>query len=30
MKNSEIDEDNIELIISYYKDDIDHELVNKC
>ena len=30
MNNSEIDEDSNKLIISYYKDDIDHKLVNKC
>ncbi|GCB81770.1 hypothetical protein scyTo_0021884, partial [Scyliorhinus torazame] len=30
VNNSEIDEDSIKLIISYYKDDIDHKLVNKC
>ncbi|XP_072354889.1 uncharacterized protein [Scyliorhinus torazame] len=29
MNNSEIDEDGIKLI-SYYKDDIDHKLVNEC
>ncbi|GCB70313.1 hypothetical protein scyTo_0005647 [Scyliorhinus torazame] len=30
VNNSEIDEDNIKLIISYSKDDIDHKLVNEC
>ncbi|GCB83904.1 hypothetical protein scyTo_0024748 [Scyliorhinus torazame] len=30
VNNSEIDEDSIKLIISYYKDDIDHKLVNEC
>ncbi|GCB68678.1 hypothetical protein scyTo_0005349 [Scyliorhinus torazame] len=30
VNNSEIDEDSIKLIISYYKDDIDHKLVNGC
>ncbi|GCB66187.1 hypothetical protein scyTo_0000558 [Scyliorhinus torazame] len=30
VNNSEIDEDSIKLKISYYKDDIDHKLVNEC
>ncbi|XP_072351187.1 zinc finger MYM-type protein 1-like [Scyliorhinus torazame] len=30
VNNSEIDEDSTKLIISYYKDDIDHKLVNEC
>ena len=29
VNNSEIDEDSPKLIISYYKDDIDHKLVNE-
>ena len=28
--DSKIDEDSIKLAISYYKDDIDHKLVNEC
>ncbi|GCB69255.1 hypothetical protein scyTo_0010528 [Scyliorhinus torazame] len=30
VNNYQIDEDSIKLIISYYKDDIDHKLVNEC
>ena len=30
VNNSEIDEGSIKLIISYYKDDIDHKLVIEC
>uniref|UniRef100_A0A0L8H5P4 Uncharacterized protein n=1 Tax=Octopus bimaculoides TaxID=37653 RepID=A0A0L8H5P4_OCTBM len=30
MNNSEFDEDSIKLIISHYKDDIDHKLINEC
>ncbi|GCB66549.1 hypothetical protein scyTo_0010116 [Scyliorhinus torazame] len=30
VNNSEIDEDSIKLIILYYKDDIEHKLVNEC
>ncbi|XP_036363667.1 uncharacterized protein LOC115217918 [Octopus sinensis] len=30
MDNSEFDENSIKLIISHYKDDIDHKLINEC
>ncbi|XP_072366900.1 zinc finger MYM-type protein 1-like [Scyliorhinus torazame] len=30
VNNSEIDEDSIKLIISYYKNDIDRQIVNEC
>ncbi|XP_036359388.1 uncharacterized protein LOC118763733 [Octopus sinensis] len=30
LNKSEFDEDSIKLIISHYKDDIDHKLINEC